>query len=296
MGSHAARAALLLGWLLVPALCQQSAPKMETVFLEDGTGAAKWNVAEATATASDQHGLAGKPSLRFHVDVNHETGEKAYPIGWPRINRPVPEGQRDWSGFDFLELVIYSETSRDALPKAPLGFILHTPDRAQEYHRVLSEVRKGETARIVIPLSEIPRHEDVTLMQFYLSESNYRHLDTVDFLIAEVALTRYAEPTVSDAQTVQAIAYDDVTHLGARFRLLGLPAGQKTPVRCRVRQGEKVLGDMLAQLDRGEHELWAKLTSRPTPGEGVVEVLLGKPVTAGKVRFVASPFPGKGGK
>ncbi len=285
----------VLAALALAATAQPSAPKMESLSLEDGNTAGQWNAAEATCTTSDKFGEHGGTSMLFHIDVNWQTGEKNYPIGWPRISRGLPEAERDWSGWDFLELVIHSETSRDALPKDLLGLILQTPDRAHEWDRSLRELKKGETTKIVIPLSEIPRHNDVRLIQFFISESNYRDGDTVDFYLDDLSLTRFAEPTVSGAQVLSAIAYDDVTTLGASFRLLGVPPGQKVALHARARQGQKVIGDLAAQLPRGEHEVFIPLTARPAPGEVVVELTLAKPTEVGKVRIVPSPFAAKGG-
>jgi hypothetical protein len=277
------------------AAAQPIAPKLETLCLEDGNTAGTWGAEEATVSTSDKFGEHGGTSMLFHIDVNWQTGEANYPIGWPRMHKALPEDQHNWSGWDFLELVIHSETSRDALPKDPLGLILHTPDRAHEWDRSLRELRKGETVKLVIPLSEIPRHNDVRLVQFFISESNYRDGDTVEFTFDDLSLTRYAEPTVSGAQVLSAIAYDDVTALGASFRLLGVPLGQKVTLHARARQGQQVLGDLAVPLPRGEHEVFIPLSARPAPGEVVLELTLPKPTAVGKVRIVPSPFAAKGG-
>jgi len=276
-------------------LCGQE-PRMERLSIEDGSTASEFYVAEATVSTSDQHADLGGTSMLFHIDVDHFAGQPDYPIGWPRTGRDIPEEQRDWTGYDFLELVIHSETSREALPRTCLGLILYTPDKPNAYNRTLDELRKGETTTIVIPTSEIPRHEDVTRIQLFISESNYAHGDVLDFYIDDIALTRYAEPFISGVKALQSIAFSDVTHLGVQFRLLGVAEGQKATVTGRLRQGDKVIGKGEWQLGRGEQETWIELTAPPKPGGATLELFLGKPREVAGIRFIESPFAEAGGE
>jgi hypothetical protein len=62
---------------------------IERLMLDDGldTDAALWVPAEAVLTVDNKHAKHGDTSLRLHIDVNWETGETNYPIGWPRMYR-----------------------------------------------------------------------------------------------------------------------------------------------------------------------------------------------------------------
>ncbi|MBM3471959.1 MAG: hypothetical protein FJX75_01640 [Armatimonadetes bacterium] len=234
-------------------------------------------------------------SLHFHIDVDHTAGEPNYPIGWPRMAMKPPAELQDWSRCDFLELVIHTETSRESLPSSPLGFIAHTPDKQNAYNRNLAELRKGETTTIVIPLSQIPRHNFVPHIQFFISESNYKHGDVLDFYIDDIALTRYAGPTLSDFVALQSIAFSDVSCLGARFRLLGVEEGKTAAVKASIRQGGAAVAEAQWELARGEHEMWLPLKKPLTSGEATLELSLGESKQAAKVRIVASPYA-EGGK
>jgi hypothetical protein len=271
-------------------------PKMERQSIEDGSTASEFYVAEATVTTSDKHAELGGTSTLFHIDVDHFAGQPDYPIGWPRTGRDIPEGQRDWSGYDFLELVIHTETSREALPRDPLGLIVYVPDKPNAYNRTLTELKKGETTRIVIPMSEIPRHDNVTRIQLFISESNYTHGDVLDFYIDDIALTRYAEPFISGVKPLQSIAFSDTTHLGVQFRLLGVAEREKVAVTGRLRQGDEVIGKGEWQLGRGDQEIWIELTAPPKPGEAVLELFLDEPRELAKIRFIESPFAEAGGE
>jgi hypothetical protein len=275
--------------------CSQE-PKMERISIEDGSTASEFYVAEATVATSDKHAELGGTSMLFHIDVDHFAGQPDYPIGWPRTGRDIPEGQRDWSGYDFLELVIHTETSREALPRDPLGLIVYVPDKPNAYRRTLTELTKGETTRIVIPTSEIPRHDNVTRIQLFISESNYTHGDVLDFYIDDIALTRYAEPFIGGVEPLESVAFSDLTHLGVQFRLLGVDEAQKTAVTGRLRQGDDVIGKGEWQLGRGDQETWIELTAPPKAGEAVLELFLDEPREVAKIRFIASPFAEAGGE
>jgi hypothetical protein len=269
---------------------------MERLSIEDGSTASEFYVAEATVTTGDKHAGLGETSMLFHIDVDHFAGQPDYPIGWPRTGRDIPEDQRDWSAYDFLELAIHTETSRDALPHTPLGLIVYVPDKPNAYRRTLTELKKGETTRIVIPMSEIPRHDNATRIQLFISESNYTHGDVLDFYIDDIALTRYAEPFISGVKPLQSIAFSDVTHLGVQFRLLGVDEGEKVPVTGRVRQGNDVIGKGEWRLARGEQETWIELTTPPKAGQAALELFLDDPREVARIRFIESPFAEEGGE
>jgi hypothetical protein len=287
--------AMAMGTLLVGVAAGQAPPRLERVSIEDGSGAARWTPAEATVEESTEFAGPDGKSLHFHIDVDYTTGQPDYPIGWPRMSMQPPAELQDWSRYDFLELVIHSETSRDSLPSTPLGFIAHTPDRAHEYSRTLTELKKGETTTIVIPLSEIPRHNLVPHNQFFISESNYRDKDVVDFYIDEIALTRYAEPGLSDCAPLQSIAFADAAPLGLRFRVLGIDEGQTGLVKATLKQGGTLVAEGQWELARGPQEVWFVPKQPLKPGEAQVEVTLGQSRWTGTMRIVASPY-GEGGR
>ncbi|MGQ9730449.1 MAG: hypothetical protein ACUVX8_04175 [Candidatus Zipacnadales bacterium] len=268
----------------------QEGVQMERVSIENGSGAANWGVAEATVSVSREFAERGETSLLFHIDVDHLAGEPNYPIGWPRIFLKPPEELRDWSQYDFLELVIHSETSRQALPSIPLGFMAHTPDKTQAYNRQLTELKKGETTTIVIPLSSIPRHQEVPHIQFYISESNYQHGDVVDFYIDDIALARYAVPTLSDIVPLQSIAFTDTRYMGLKFRVLGIKEGKEINVKVRAREGAEVVAHHEWVLARGEHEVWIKVDKPLRPGEIALDLYLAEPQEVARVRIIPSPF------
>jgi len=281
---------------LRPASAQQIARDgaMEKLVLDGGEDVSPWAAAEATVTADPARVKHGTAAMHLSIPVDHHAGEPNYPIGWPRTYRDFQEPwQQDWSEFEFFSFWIYTATSRDALPPEPLGLILYTPDKPRQYSRTLMELQKDEWVHIVIPLNEIPRHENVTRMQLYIAESRYRDGDTLDFHVDDIALTRYAAPTIDAFAVGQRAIWSDARWVPATFRMLGIRAEQTAVVEFRVRRGDRVAATATRSVAPGEQRAWIDLGTRPLP-PGSCEVaarLKGAQewVTA-PARVVASPW------
>lgn len=253
-----------------------------------------WSPAESTVAASTERTHTATAALHWHVGVDHTTGEPKYPIGWPRISRTLPDGvQRDWSGWDYLQCWIFVASNRSTLPSIPAGLGLHTPDRAGAYQRTLSELKIGEWVQIKIPLSTIPRHHDVRQIQFHIAEQNYRHGDTLDFYLSDLALLRHAAPTLLDFTPESAVLFTDAVRIPLRLTLAGVPAGQPTEVVCELlREGRVVAHTSVAAL-RGVQSAALTWASPTLPaGEYELRATLGgqsQPATA-RIRLVDSPW------
>ena len=231
-----------------------------------GEDADQWSEAEATMGPDTKRLQTGKASHHFHIDVDFNAGEEAYPIGWPRTNVALKQGwQKDWSGYDCLRLVIYADTSRDRLPDAPLGLVLHTPDRARAYHGTLGQVSKGRWVTIDLPLSGIPDHDEVNLLQFFISESNYRDHDVVDFYIEDIALWRYAVPSALETALRPSIAFSDAASFLVAFRASGLPEGKAIQGTASLLAEGKVLLRTAREVVRGRNVIVVDLGGGAMP-------------------------------
>jgi hypothetical protein len=254
-----------------------------------------WGPAEATVEPDREHVKGGTSALHLGIDVNWETGEKAYPIGWPRTQRSLGEPwQQDWAGYDFFHFWVYTTTSRDALPDDPLGLNLYTPDKPRAYSRTLAELRKDAWVEIRIPVAAIPRPDQVTFIQFFISESNYRHGDRVDFYISDLSLLRYAEPTLDTLRVGQKVMFADARYLPVQVRIFGIPAEAQTPLEVTVLSGGKAIARATQEVGRGEGTVWIDLGAKPAvPGECEVRARLKESTTPAKAdvfRIIASPW------
>ncbi len=243
-----------------PTTAQTDDPPMEERVLADGDSASVWTPAEATMEPDDLHARAGR-AMHFHIDVNFSTGQPDYPIGWPRTYTSIPEGERDWSRWDFIDFWLYADTSRERLPATPLGFIVRCPDRSSSFTATLSEATKGEWVHFRFPIAALPNATDCSAVQFFISESNYRDGDVVDFWIDDLKLLRYAEPTIIAVQPLNQVLYADVPVLRVAVEMTGLEDGATAQVEVGlVRAGEIV--------QQASVPLAAGVTTIPLPVEG----------------------------
>lgn len=218
--------------------------------LSDGNNAHEWVTTECEVQGAMSHAREGA-GLQMHIPVDHTTGEVNYPIGWPRMYLPIPEDQRNWSGYDFISVWIYADTSRDKLPGTPLGMIVRCPDRDNSHKRSLTELTKGEWSRIVTPISELPNSSNCTSVQFYISESSYDHGDTLDFYIDDLKLLAYAAPVILELRPLTGLMYADASSLRVQARIAGLAADIAADLTCVLKRGDAVLAEENLAVTRG---------------------------------------------
>jgi len=282
--------------LMVPAFAfaQAQEPRMEAMVIADGDSGSQWDAAEATMEPDGTHAREGR-AMHFHIDVNHETGQPDYPIGWPRTNTGVPAEYQDWRRWDFVDFWLYSDTSREELPSTPLGFIVRSPDRPNSFSTTLSDARKGEWTHFRFPTSDMPNPAECTRVQFFISESNYNHGDTVDFWIDDLALLRYAEPTIIDMHPLNRVQYADAQVVRVQIDLTGLQEGETAEVLAKlvcndspVRQGSERLGP-------GVHTIPLKVGGNMPVGQYEVQARIvgGDRVITDPMRVISSPWEGE---
>ncbi|HWI56199.1 MAG TPA: hypothetical protein VNZ22_03150 [Bacillota bacterium] len=289
---NASGPALLLALAIVSGVAAE--PPMEKQILLGPESVAQWAVAESTLEASSVRTRSQQPVLHWHIAVDYFTGEPKYPVGWPRISCPLREAAaQNWAGWDFLQFWVYTDTTRNALPSEPAGLALYTPDKEGAYNRPLTELGKGQWVPIRIPLTQVPRHQEVRLIQFHISEANYRHQDQLDFYFDELTLLRYAHPTLLDLTAEQTVMFADTQQVPVRFNLAGVKPGESVEVACELRQAGKMLAQAKATATRGPQRLVFDLhRARLRPGEYelVAHAAGGMDTSTARVRLVASPW------
>lgn len=278
-----------MGWAAAAQPCPAGDAALETRLLFGADSAKTWSVAESTLASSGERVKTSQASLHWHVTVDYHAGEVKYPIGWPRVSHAIPEESRDWSDWEFLQMWIYTETSREGLPRDPVGLGLHTPDKASAYHQPLAELRKGEWVKLAIPIAGIPRCGDVRQIQFHIAESNYRHGDTLDLFIDGLALVRHATPVLAEFAPETPVVFGDARYLPLRLQVLGVKGAELAGIDCELRgQGRAVAsghwevarGPQRCVLDwgpgplaPGAYELVARTASSPSPAGSSLRVV-----------------------
>ena len=280
--------------LVAAATTLAQSPPMEKQLLFGGASAKGWSPAECTVEVSNAHVKVNETALHWHVPVDYYSGEAKYPIGWPRVSHAIPEGpSRDWSAWDYLHLWVYTTSSRAKLPQVPAGLGIQAHDKIHGFSMTLGDLKLGEWVEIKIPVAKIAQAGDVRGVQFHIAEANYKHQDQIDFYIDDLALLRYAQPTILDFAAETAVAFADAKVIAARFQLAGVKPGDTVPVVCELRRDGKVVASATAQAGRGPQRVVIEPTRGAlTPGtyELTARAGNGQSATPATLRVVESPW------
>ena len=266
-------------------------PEMEVRPLFDGKIERIWSTAESSIVTETNRAPAETPWLRWRIVVDHFGGEPKYPIGWPRVWRSFKESERDWSDWDYLEVVIRADTPRENLPSTPVSLLIRAEGETS-WSRPLTELQKGKWGRFLIPLWELPKLSAINQLMFSLSDADYRHGDEIEFTIASLALTCYSVPTLLDFAAEQTALFADAPGLPVRFRLTGLKPGETAEVTTELRQAGRLVGRKTLKAGRGHHKLMFEFGDRtPAAGEYEVSARIGAmPAQTCRVRLLESPW------
>ena len=255
----------------------------ERLVLDDMEDVSDWyngSPEETTISASDKHVKEGTKSLLFANLVDHTKGEKNYPVGWPRTGKNLDKLKlTDFSPYDSFECWIYTDASRESLPRQPLGVGFYHSGAKRSTAIRLDEIAKDRWVKVVVPITRLDAPADVQRVQFSISESNYKHGDRVDFYIDGMVLVRYVHPAVAQLAVDRKILYSADREITAVFRLAGYkgmddvkvefsigPAGEEPVATSRgkaVRSGELPLA-ITKTLDAGRYT--ARLDLRDADG------------------------------
>jgi len=178
-----------------------------------GGGFRSWanGTAEGKIEITEDARHEGKTGLRWTVTVDwqHDGGEGGkYPIGWPRISRGFKPGELDLSRYESLVFWIRTESSRDQADTGhtPIGLVI----RSHALQRPLYEktVDLGSRQRAWTPLrlsvpeimaaagSGVEPWKSISLVQLFISESNFPHGTRLVFDVGEALAQRMTEPTL----------------------------------------------------------------------------------------------------
>ena len=268
-------------------------PQMERRVLSDGTTAKTWSMAEATMESATDVAKTGGPSLHWHVTVDHFAGEPKYPIGWPRVGLTLKGDARDWSAWDYLHFWIHARTSRKELPRVPAVLnILQGQGKSSPYMFILSDLKKDEWLEVKIPVSKLSLASDVRTLQFNIAEDQYHHQDTLDFHIDDLALLRYASPTLVEFASVNAVMFSDAKFVPASFTLSGIKPDEHKRVRLQLKRDGQVIASGEFDAKRGTQQLALNVSKASLkPGEyELVGAVDGGASSVAHVRTVESPW------
>jgi hypothetical protein len=266
---------------------------MEKLVLFGPDSAKTWSVAESSLEPSTVHVKTGRAALHWCVKVDYFAGEKNYPIGWPRFGHNISDSMRDWSAWDYLHAWVYTTTSRAALPKEPVGLGIQAPDKATALHTRLTELKPGAWVEVKIPVSRLAQAADVRNLQFHISESDYKHGDQLDLWVDDLALLRYAEPTLLEFAAENAVMFAGARTVPVKLQLAGVRPGQRAELACELRCNGRVVARANASVERGPQRIALDVGGKKLPAgdyELAARVGGGSCESTARLRLVDSPW------
>jgi hypothetical protein len=257
---------LLFGYLFVAisstVMFAQDLPKTviegkeEILMLDHWAEPNNWRPAECTLGVSDKKSPKGTPTLHMHVPIDHQAGEPKYPVGWPRIDlvAKTPR-EKDWTSFDRLEFSVYTETSRSSLPKTPITLLVYCPDKNRVWSRDLSELKIGEWVSFSLPIAAMQYVNNVNIVKFSVSESNYQDKDVVDFHFSGFRLVRSVECRIGEMQILTPVLFSDQAELRVQLTIFGTPEEIRRGVPFSLRSGKELVKLDTLAVKRGRQVL-----------------------------------------
>jgi len=214
--------------------------KSEVLHLDGLADPKRWAPAECTVVASKTLKAIGRPTMHLHIPVDHFAGEKAYPVGWPRmymsLKRPA---ETRWTEFERFEFMVHAKMSRAKPPKQVINLQIHCPRKPQAFYRKLSEIKLGEWVLISIPIRRIKNAEEVARLGINISERDYKHGDKLDFHFGAFRLVRSAEFKLLGLKVRSKVVYRGQPKLKVEFDVAGPPLKIARGLPLTVRQGKR---------------------------------------------------------
>ena len=247
-------------------------PGSEVLWLENLLAPERWVLAECTLSSV----LAeedSQPLLHLHIPVDHKAGEVKYPIGWPRITLSTRMDESQWYNYDSLSFAIYTQVSRPEMSNIPISLAMYCG--SQSYLENIS-AKHGEWLEITIPLDKLPAPRIVTGLRFNIAESNYQHLDVLDFKIGKFRLQRNANCEVSEL-SLGTPQCNNGLYLPVELKVTGVSSDTARGVPMQINRGAEILRRETLPVKRGDCSLLMDLSElQLTPGTYTLTIFPGQ--------------------
>ncbi len=167
--------------------------------------------AEGKIEVTPQARHDGPTGLRWTVTVDwrHDGGEGGkYPIGWPRISRSFKPGELDLSRYESLLFRLRTDSSREppAVGHTPIGLVIRSHKMNRPLYEKTVDLGGRQQAWTVLrfPVPEMMAAagegadpwKSISVVQLYISESNYKHGTRLVFDLGQAAAQRMTQPTL----------------------------------------------------------------------------------------------------
>jgi hypothetical protein len=214
-----------------------------------------WTIpdSEATVAQSDIVCPAGGKVLQMTVPVDYSTGQKGYPVGWPRMSfNKLTAEESDWSRWDNFEFMVMVKVSRPELRRPVCSLLIGS--RPKQFIRQIKLNAQGEWLRVTVPVSEIKDKgvpvEKIPGVGISVAESDYTDKDVIELSVGSFRLTCSMLEIAAFSITDPVLAPGAKT-LKLNITVNGPEAEVKRGVPLILRQKNKVLHPQQLPLTKG---------------------------------------------
>jgi len=256
-------ACTLIAGAFCAVLFARSESTIEYRYLDELASPKRWAPAECEVTVSP-HRAWEHPVACMHIPVDFHAGEKAYPIGWPRMYLNLTEEERGWNEYDCFEFQLYTESSREKLPTRPVTFHLYDT-QGQKKLIELQQATLKEWRTVSVNLSDLGLAGPVARLGFNINESDYNDKDWVAFHVGGFRLSRRTAPHVTELRAVTPILFCDSRVLPIELVIEGPAAQLASGIPVQLRSGTHTVLTRSLPVARGRQTLYVPLDAKPLP-------------------------------
>ncbi|MDA3924694.1 MAG: hypothetical protein PF904_08360 [Kiritimatiellae bacterium] len=254
---------LLLVWPIFY-LCAQA--PIEYRNLDGVNDPKRWGPSECETSVSTRKAW-DQPVVRMHIPVDYHGGEKAYPIGWPRMYLNLKPEEQGWQDYDRLEFQLYTESSRSELPKRPLNFHLYNKQGQKKLISITSAT-VGKCITFTLNISDIGVAGEITKLGFNINESDYADKDMVDFHIGGFRLARATVAQVTELKPAAPAIFCDNRVLPIEVVVEGPPEKLTHGIPLQLKCDKHIALTKTLPVIRGRQTLYMPLSdAKIEPGK-----------------------------
>jgi len=254
-----------IGMALGLAVCANAVP-VEYFYLEGLAEPKRWAPSECELSVSP-HKAWERPALAMRIPIDYSTGEKQYPIGWPRMYLTLKKEEQVWYEYDRLEFQILAESSRPALPKRPLIFQVHD-QQGQKKLTTLDMAAIGEWRTVQINTRDLGLAGTITRLGFNINEKDYQDKDFVAFHFGGFRLALVTAASVAELSMSAPVIFCDSRVLPLELVVEGPDADLASGIPVQVASQDGIVLTHKVAVSRGRQTVFIPLAGADmSPGK-----------------------------
>ena len=237
-----------------------AAERIETLHLDAIAVPRRWSPAESSVTLAPFK-FSSRPVLKWTAPIDHFSGEKKYPVGWPRMymnnfSRTKPAIPSDWSKWDFFEFDVKMCLEGDPDNKNCIVTFMIASTHPRS-NTSLRKMHDGELHSIKIPVSQITAPGKITSFGFSIAESNYKHGSKLTVHAGNFRLTRSSHCTIDKATMLTPAITGAAPSIKLRLHITGpgSDVARGVPFQLVYGKTNSVVREETLPVKRGDREV-----------------------------------------